>query len=248
MEEDFKADETLRLKSDKAAGAALGRERAVWICGFATAVLVCLLAGHVSRLEAESARPQRGRILATRDVQAAAPLVTSHIAIADFDGDLQPDVATVESGSVAESRASYRIRFELSTGAGQSIGVTAAAGGLQIWTQDVNGDNFPDLMISTKWLHEPVAILLNDGHGKFIVAAPSAFPQAKWDNEKSWKPARNEGSAGLEIIAPKNQAGELEENGEKRQPEPAREFVCAAEAKSAALFLKLSGLERAPPA
>ena len=112
---------------------------------------------------------------------------STHFAIADFDGDRKPDLATVEiQGPRSASRLRYSIRFQLTAGDPQSIGVTAPAGGLQIVAQDVNGDQMLDLLVSTEWLHEPVAILLNDGHGRFTICRPTAFQGVRWDCELSW--------------------------------------------------------------
>ena len=90
-----------------------------------------------------------------------------HFAIADFDGDNQPDFATVQLGRV-EGR--YSIGFQLSTGSRQSIVITAPVGGLQVTLRDVNGDNSLDLVVTTDWLRKPVAVLLNDGHGHFSLS------------------------------------------------------------------------------
>ena len=92
-----------------------------------------------------------------------------HFAIADFDGDNQPDFATVQLGQHDQMEGRYSIGFQLSTGSRQSILITAPLGGLQVTLRDVNGDNSLDLIVTTKWLRKPVAVLLNDGHGHFTL-------------------------------------------------------------------------------
>jgi hypothetical protein len=110
----------------------------------------------------------------------SATAICAGFAIADFDGDSQPDVATVELGQVTASRAKYWIRFKLSAGARQLVSVTAPAGGLEISPRDVNGDSILDLVVTTAWLNRPVAVLLNDGHGNFTLRDPSALSTALW--------------------------------------------------------------------
>jgi hypothetical protein len=99
----------------------------------------------------------------------------SHFAIGDFDGDRQPDVATVETArfNLADSR--YSISFQLSQGRAQTIGVTGPAGGLVLIARDVNGDRALDLVLVTAWRHELVAVLLNDGRGNFAAANAAQF-------------------------------------------------------------------------
>src|SRR5258708_40282383 len=80
----------------------------------------------------------------------------SHFAIGDFDGDSQPDLATVQSG-VDRSETRYWIRLEFSTGLRDAIGVDAPSGGLHIASRDVNGDHFLDLMVTTACQHRPVS-------------------------------------------------------------------------------------------
>jgi hypothetical protein len=99
-------------------------------------------------------------------------------AIADFDGDQQPDLATVQSGLGTSHESRYWIQFQFSTGSRQSFGISAPVGGLRLDSRDVNGDHFTDLIVSTPWLGQTVAIFLNDGHGKFTLAEPSKFLSA----------------------------------------------------------------------
>lgn len=100
-----------------------------------------------------------------------------HFAIADFDGDEKPDLATVQTGGGFAYESRYRIYLQLSSGSQQSFGVTAPMGGLQLVPRDVNDDQSLDLVVSTTWLGQPVAVLLNDGHGNFTLADPGAFPK-----------------------------------------------------------------------
>jgi hypothetical protein len=99
-------------------------------------------------------------------------------AIADFDGDLHPDLASVEVSSTNSRQTIYSIRLQLTAGGRQAIRVVAPSGGLQILARDVNGDHAIDLVLATAALGEPVAVLLNDGRGGFKQVDQSALPGA----------------------------------------------------------------------
>jgi hypothetical protein len=105
----------------------------------------------------------------------------AQIAIADFDGDRFPDSASIQAGTSDGTRTSYSIRLRLTTAGHQAIEVFGPIGGLEIAARDVNGDHAIDLVLTAAWLKQPVAILLNDGHGNFSPIDPAAYPEAFHD-------------------------------------------------------------------
>jgi hypothetical protein len=107
---------------------------------------------------------------------------------ADFDGDLRPDLASIQVGQSDLTHADYWIRLHLSTTGWESFQVLAPVGGIRLVARDVNGDDAPDLVLSTS-LKEPVAILLNEGDGKFVQVDPASFPEALGSSETNWEPA-----------------------------------------------------------
>jgi hypothetical protein len=129
------------------------------------------------------------RAVAGTDVQHA-PIISvglsQQFAVADFDGDLRPDLASVQSEPDGFDATDYRIQFQFSLAGRQSIYLTAPAGGLEIEARDVNGDHAVDLVFSTAWQRQPVAILLNDGHGNFSRVEPTAFPEAFTRSTTKW--------------------------------------------------------------
>ncbi len=115
----------------------------------------------------------------------SSPQVSSQFAIADFDGDNRPDLATVQAGQSGPLDTQYWVAIQLSRGPRQTLGITAPTGGLQITSRDVNGDDFLDIIVTTAWTRRPVAVLLNDGQGDFGALGSSAFPAAFTTSEKS---------------------------------------------------------------
>jgi hypothetical protein len=107
-------------------------------------------------------------------------------AIADLDGDHRPDFARVEGGESQSRYASYWIQLRFSSIGQQYLRVVAPAGGLLIEARDVNGDHAVDLILATAWLKQPIAIFLNDGHGRFSRIAPAAFPAAFCGPRNDW--------------------------------------------------------------
>jgi hypothetical protein len=99
-------------------------------------------------------------------------------AIADFDGDRRPDFASVQAGQNRSGSSDYSIQIYLSQVGRQSIDLVAPVGGLLIEARDVDGNHSIDLVVSTAWRKQPVAIFLNDGHGTFSRAEVAAFPGA----------------------------------------------------------------------
>jgi len=112
-------------------------------------------------------------------------------AIADFDGDVRPDVASIQIGLNSSGNTTYWIQLQLSAVSSQSIGLVAPMGGLLIEARDINGDHAVDLVLATAWFKQPVAILLNNGHGSFSRVEPTAFPGAFTGSRTNWDSAAN---------------------------------------------------------
>ena len=110
-------------------------------------------------------------------VRSALAQGSTHFAIADFDGDLQPDLAMIRITHEGAPQTEYSLELKFSSGPRPSIGLMGPAGGLEISPQDVNGDKFADLVITSQMDREFVAILLNDGKGNFTHAESSDYPQ-----------------------------------------------------------------------
>ena len=136
---------------------------------------------------------------------ASSPKRGLSFAIADFDGDQRPDLAGIEESPATTFQTDYRIEIHLSAAGNQMIQLVAPAGGLEVVARDVNGDQAADLILTTAWSREPVAIYLNDGHGRFTRAEASAFPEAFAESQWRWD------TAGLEIagVSDANQEGRL---------------------------------------
>src|SRR4029077_8652925 len=58
--------------------------------------------------------------------------------------------------------------------------------------RELNGDSFPDVIVTTAWTNKPVAILLNDGFGNFTASDPAEFQNAFIASEMSWTFAADE--------------------------------------------------------
>ena len=105
--------------------------------------------------------------------------------IADFDGDGRPDSASVQTVQTSLSGPQYLINFQLSSGLHHSAPVTADVGGLRLRLMDVNDDESPDLVVTSFWTGQPVAVFLNDRHGVFARFEPSNLPGALVSSENS---------------------------------------------------------------
>jgi hypothetical protein len=141
----------------------------------------------------------------------------SQFAIADFDGDGHPDLASVQAQGNSAANA-YWIEVQLSSVGREFLRLAAPTGGLQIEARDVNGDHTVDLVIFTALFRQPVAIFLNDGHGNFSREAPSAFPEAFGQtNEKFASSVRSEAGAAVALPSSRDriclEARELSQNG-----------------------------------
>jgi hypothetical protein len=176
----------------------------VWSLVRGALLLLSMAAAYCSTATAAPA-PSQG-------ASALSGEATSHFAIADFDGDSQPDLATIQAGEIGGSETRYWIRFQLSTGSRQAIGVKAPTGGLEIASRDVNGDNILDLVVTTAWLNRPVAVLLNDGYGNFTLNDPDTFPGFVWGSEASWTPAGVQSKDTAVVVSSRYLPGDCEEN------------------------------------
>lgn len=172
----------------------------------------------------------------------------AQFAIADLDGDLRPDLASIQAEPNSSATTNYWIQLQLSTTGWQSIRVVAPSGGLRIETRDVNGDNAIDLVLAESWFNRPVAIFLNNGHGGFSRAETSAFPGAFRESETNWSSSSATSLATVAVgVPPQSGAGvRSEENDLRRGQSPRRWISRGTPGFTASPFL-VSQAGRAPP-
>ena len=167
-------------------------------------------------------------------------------AIADFDGDLHPDLASVQTGRSDSYRADYWIQLQLTTGGRQSFQVIASVGGLRITARDVNGDRAVDLVLTTALRGQPVAIFLNDGHGGFSRAEPTTFPEAFSTSEKSLDSTSNE-IKDATALPSRESRGNCSDSGKLSSPRNVTEVVAPWASVKFLFSAIVPFLGRAPP-
>jgi len=171
----------------------------------------------------------------------------SNFTLADFDGDRKPDLASVEFNRFDSSKVRYSITVRLTTGDGQTVGVIAPLGGLELAVQDVNGDAALDLIVRTAWQHQLVAIFLNDGHGHFSAADPSAYPVNARETSTAWLSAASELRHDSALSLPGNSAWHYGGGAGLSHPTELGHCAFASVFEYSILFFATS-LGRAPPA
>ena len=203
-------------------------------------LVFCLVLGVPGRANAAST--------STRQSPASSAGFNANFAIADFDGDRKPDLATVEvQKGNSSSTSQYSIRLQLTAGAVQVFGVIAPAGGLQIVARDVNGDDALDVLVSTAWQHQQVAVLLNDGHGKFTLADAGAFPAAFRGSRRDWTSGTPALSDSTVLVRTEYPPGGLDRESEFDGPRVQFESARASVPLGCTRLFLFSLLGRAPP-
>jgi hypothetical protein len=176
---------------------------------------------------------------------ALASRVAARFAIADFDGDHRPDLVVVQPDQIGASRTFYWIRFEMSAGLRQYIGVKAPVGGLAIAPRDVNGDKILDLIVTTAWLNQPVAVLLNDGHGNFTLSSAASFPGIR-EYDSSFDHQGSQAKDGVALSSSRS-SSDCDQHQVTASARRASSLPLANIARVTPFFAPLSTLARAPP-
>lgn len=177
----------------------------------------------------------------------SSPLVTSQFAIADFDGDRRPDLATVQAGRSSSPDTRYWIVFQLARGPRRTLGITAPTGGLQVTSGDANGDSFLDVIVTTAWTNRPVAVLLNDGQGNFRASSPSIFPGAFSASEESWACSNDEVKDAAGVLLSRYPAGNCPESDRFSSPRTVTGLLVLRTSRNLLSSAVVSFLGRAPP-
>ena len=135
------------------------------------AVCVAMLLALIPALRTGPSRP------AIRLAKSALTQGSTHFAIADFDGDMRPDLAMIRIRQDGVPDSQYSLELQFSSGSRPTIRLTGPAGGLDVSPQDVNGDHIADLVVTSVVDSQFVAIFLNDGKGNFTQVERAAYPE-----------------------------------------------------------------------
>lgn len=170
-------------------------------------------------------------------------------ASADFDGDNRADLATLQPDVQTEGRSEYFVRLWLSSSGRRFLFVRVAApeGALSVQALDVNGDHAVDLVFTTRWIGQPVAVLLNDGHGHFTAADPASF---SWSRQyPEFRPDTSSANAPeIAESGPESFAGRPGDRLDSQFAQNTHSSLCALVLDRSQDFVTGSLRSRAPPA
>jgi hypothetical protein len=167
--------------------------------------------------------------------------------MADFTGDTHPDLATVELNGFNSVNAQYVIDVRLSEGGGQLLRLTAPVGGILVTATDVTGDGNLDLVTRAARSGAPVTVFLNDGHGHFTPAEPSAFANVRPENAPGQKFTTEHFYFSATLISPRSNATSCRSESARNPREESRANSSENCEVQFHRFIP-SGLDRAPPA
>jgi hypothetical protein len=183
----------------------------------------------------------------SRLVRMAVAQGATHFAIADFDGDLQPDMASIRAIRAGASTTEYSVDLKFSSGPRPAIGIRGPAGGLQITPQDVNGDQFADLVVTSVLDAQFVAILLNDGKGNFTPASASDFPAAGKRADTTLSAPGDAFREHLSLQSSRSTAGAEDSSADWRKPREMSAGGVRGSPRAACSLLAFASAGRAPP-
>lgn len=146
------------------------------------ALFVCLLALLGLLIGGANIRANDSQVFAAGH---GLPAAMDTFAIADFDGDLAPDIASVQPVSSNSSGTNYFVQLQFGSGQRRSICLAAHWRDVRIVARDVNGDRIPDLIISSAWSEETYAVLINKGNGAFSLVDPSSVQALSRESKQS---------------------------------------------------------------
>jgi len=108
------------------------------------------------------------------------------LVFADLNGDKRADTVDVRLQSSSAAGLTYALNFTVAgSSAGTSKLIVVKRWGIEVIPRDVDGDHDLDLVIESLATHEAVAVLVNDGNGRFAAAETSLFPSALWHARES---------------------------------------------------------------
>jgi hypothetical protein len=137
------------------------------------------------------------------------PEVRHHVS--GFYGDRSLDVS-IAIEQICTRYIRYTVRLQPPSGTGQTLVVTALAGGLQPEVQDMTGDHIPnDLVLTPTLLPSAPTVLVNDGHDHFVVAVSGTLPSSLGSSEDMASSQRAVDAAAL--VSSGFQAGRLTNAG-----------------------------------
>jgi hypothetical protein len=102
-------------------------------------------------------------------------------AVADFDGDLQPDIASARLAHHDGRGFALEVIVNLGPG-GTSFHVRSSVADVELSARDIDGDKDRDIIVLEARTKQPVGVWLNDGAGSFEEADVARFRKSIGDS------------------------------------------------------------------
>jgi len=182
----------------------------------------------------------------TGDISVPSGAIPLALTMADFTGDSNPDLATIELDRFDSSHAHYFIEIQLTEGGHQSFQLTGPARSLVITSKDVTGDGTPDLIVRAVGSQVPVAVFLNDGCGHFSARDSAPFAGALHDFPGGPEFAGNQVCFGSAVAAAVSWGAECQQSS-RRPLQERRGSLLLARGRTPSQLFSHFGSNRAPP-